>query len=205
MRIDWPDFGDKIVVIAASGPSQRANELERILEAPGFAAGRILTIAINETWRLAMWADCLYGCDPDWWDLREPVQEEFRGLRLVGYGERAGCIPCRVQPHAHMIWDGERLGGGANSGYQALNLAAACGARRVVLTGFDCMGPGEHWHGRHQPPLRSANAACVAKWIEYFDAAAPVLLERGVEVINASVETALTCFPRATITEAIAI
>lgn len=197
--MNWPDFDGRVVVIAASGPSQREDDLALL------QGEDVDVIAISETWRLAPWARCLYACDPDWWALREPAADAFDGQRLIGYGQRAGCTPCRVQPHAEMLWDGERLGGGANSGYQALNLAAVMGAARVVLTGFDCKGPGEHWHGRHAAPLRQTNALCVARWIDYFDAAAPVLAERGVEVLNATRDTALTCFPRASLPEAIKI
>lgn len=54
-----------------------------------------------------------------------------------------------------------------------------------------------HWFGDHPPPLRRGSN--YARWIAEFDQLASDLKSEGVEVINASRATALTCFPRAPI------
>lgn len=84
---------------------------------------------------------------------------------------------------------------GANSGYQAINLAYLFGAVRIVLLGFDMqMTAGKsHWHGDHPGEL---NRDCpVRSFAKNFPALASDLSGAGVEVINATRETALDCFP----------
>lgn len=86
---------------------------------------------------------------------------------------------------------------GMNSGYQAIGLAYQFGAERIILIGYDMQHTGgqRHWHGDHPDGL--TNATGVQKWATRFPALAKGLQIEGVEVINASRETALTCFPRA--------
>ncbi len=160
---------------------------------------------INETWRLAPWADALYACDRRWWELRGPSAGEFAGLRFIGTGEYPGCIPCGVSARTNeMQWDGERLGAGGNSGFQVVNLAAICGARRIVLTGFDmALDEGVHWHGRHDR-LNNPDARMLRNCARLLDAAIVELVARGVEAVNASRRTALKAWPRMSIEEALA-
>ena len=87
---------------------------------------------------------------------------------------------------------------GGNSGYQALNLAVLLGAARILLLGYDMGGRG-HWHGNHPPGLRNPPESQLSEWAGQFHAAAADLDRLGIECINCSRETALTCFPRARI------
>ncbi len=154
---------------------------------------------------MAPWAALLYACDADWWRLRGPGPEAFRGLRMIGNGSHPGCIEADVAAGSSAVLrDGRRLGGGGNSGFQACNLAARCGARRIVLTGFDMQGS-DHWHGRHGRGLQNPPADAVGRWRKAMDAAAPAFRALGVEIINASRETALTAYPRMSIEDALCL
>lgn len=194
-----PDWRGQTVVIAASGPSQRQEDIEA-------ARDKAVVVVINETWRLAPWADALYACDARWWRARGPGPSEFGGLRFIGHGEHAGCIPCGVRSgDDRMRWCGTRIGAGGNSGFQAINLAAASGARRIVLLGFDMghSGGAVHWHADHERGLSNPDAAMLRRCAATLDRHAPVLAQIGVEVINASRETALSSYARLPIMEAI--
>ncbi len=159
-------------------------------------------MAINETWKLAPWAAALYACDEDWWRLRAPSVDDFRGLRIVANGEFPGCHSVNVVDDGyHLIWDDDRLGSGGNSAFQAMNLVLRWGASRIILTGVDCGG--EHWHGAHEGGLRNPQNNTFDKWIKAFGNAARDLKARGIEVVNCSRQTALECFPRMTIDEAL--
>lgn len=87
---------------------------------------------------------------------------------------------------------------GANSGFQALNLAVHLGARRIVLLGYDMQRTGglSHWHGDHGRGLNNPSEHNFARWRRQFEEAAPTLAAAGIEVVNCSRATALTCFPR---------
>ena len=161
---------------------------------------------INETWRLAPWAEWLFACDARWWKARGPASDEFHGQRLIGFETHPGCIPCgTVRGENRMRWDGRSLGAGGNSGFQAVNLAAACGARRIVLTGFDmARHAGAHWHADHRQGLTNPSARMLSNCAALLDAAAPELAARGAEVVNASRETALRAYRRMSMAEALA-
>ncbi|SDW94858.1 hypothetical protein SAMN05421681_103308 [Lysobacter enzymogenes] len=121
--------------------------------------------------------------DRQWWD---------RHL-----ADCAGFAGELVAPHQIHGVRQERFNHNHNSGAGAIALAAHWGARRVILLGYDCQRTGgqAHWHGDHPEGL--ANAGSIARWPAQFQRLIPQL--RGVEVINASRETALTVFPRATL------
>lgn len=93
------------------------------------------------------------------------------------------------------------VGSGGNSGFQALNLAAQFGARRILLIGFDMhLGSGVHWYGRNA--WRGANnpvTTNLMRWRDGFTSQAAVLKRMGIEVVNASADSALRCFEIASI------
>lgn len=96
----------------------------------------------------------------------------------------------------------EYLFTGRNSGYQALNLAVLSGARRVSLIGYDGK-PGEkrtHWFGEHPtatpPDVFGAHRQAMKE-------AVPLLKKLGVEVINCSPGSAIECFPKMRLEDAL--
>lgn len=86
---------------------------------------------------------------------------------------------------------------GSNSGYQAINLAYLLGASRIILLGYDMQRTGgqAHWFGEHPKGLHQG--ANYTAWAPLFHPLAADLKAEGVDVINCSRETALTCFARA--------
>lgn len=74
-------------------------------------------------------------------------------------------------------------------------MAEQAGAARVILLGFDCghTGGKSHWHGDH--PSGLGNAGMTSQWLDKFKQLADDF--KHIEIINASRETAITCFPRA--------
>ncbi|MCB1567830.1 MAG: hypothetical protein KDI69_03295 [Xanthomonadales bacterium] len=195
----FPDWHGEIVVVAASGLSLDQSDLELV-------RGRARLIVINSSWKMAPWADALYGCDEHWWRKKGPTPEQFAGLRFIGMREFPGCVSCGVASgEGFMRWCGERLGSGWNSGFQALNLAAVSGARRVVLTGYDLQRTDEqsHWHGDHGDGLNNPSARTLEGFRQWIDQAAPDLEAHGVEVVNATRNTALRAYWRASMETAL--
>ena len=147
----------------------------------------------NTTFRLCPWANVLYALDAGWWRQYQPeVQRTFRGE----------CVTPQVVDgtRREMAWlDSSRT----NSGAAALAQAAWWGARRVILLGYDCQHTAgrTHWHGSHPEGL--GDAAGVADWPAQFEVVQQRL--HGVEVINASRETALALFLRMPLEAALAL
>lgn len=82
---------------------------------------------------------------------------------------------------------------GVHSGDRAINLAALKGAARIVLLGFD-MKPTGQWHGEHEKPSRSENYA--TRFMPALRRMSAPLCAYGVEVLNATEDSALDCFPK---------
>lgn len=82
------------------------------------------------------------------------------------------------------------------SGACAVSLAICGGARKVVMLGYDCQRTSgrAHWHGDH--PKELSNAKTIDRWPEAFKAVAAEAHAKKASVLNASRETALTCFEK---------
>jgi hypothetical protein len=155
---------------------------------------------------MAPWADLLYACDGDWWD------EYIGEARRTFSGELWTFDSVAAERHGLRVAKGldERGLGrdiihtGNNSGYQAINLVYLRGAARIILLGYDMKrGPtGKlHWHGDHP---RGLNRGCAfSTWLKRFPALAEDLKSEGVSVINATRDTALECFPKMRLEEAL--
>lgn len=167
------------------------------------AAG-VCAFAINNTHRLAPWADVLYAADAAWWNhptnadawlfvgekfhAQAPSGEDLtpRGVRMMrvtglqGYDPEPGAI---------------RTGG--NSGYQALHLALQRGAKRIMLFGFDFKNRAglQHWHGSHPAPLRNSEDAHLAHWARRFDSLVEPAKLLGATILNCTAGSAIEAFP----------
>jgi len=187
-----PDWLGRTVACIASGPSLTQEDCEAVRSAG------LPTIVTNTSFRIAPWADILFGFDARWWREHLPeVRQVFRGRLITGtdVGPRLGIETTHAAP-----WF-TRFG---NSGACAISLAISARAARILLLGFDCRrGPlGEaHWHGDH--PKGMSNCHSMQNWHYQFEQVAKRAAEKQVKVINCSRRTALKCFARGELQQAL--
>lgn len=83
---------------------------------------------------------------------------------------------------------------GHNSGYQALNIAYLAAAARILLLGFDMRFTDgrSHWHAGH--PHKTPETNYTAVYAPFFVTTVPQLIARGVDVVNCSPVSTLSCF-----------
>jgi len=186
----------KTAICIASGPSLTADDVARTRHIPA------TVYAVNDCHRLAPWAHALYAADFTWWHHHQGVSS-FPGRKITVDEHAARQWGLEHVPSDDSIfWGGPKfpIALGLNSGFQALGIAAAEGHTRIILLGYD-MGPGEngvrHWFGEHHPKICRGSA--YQKWVKQFEAVAPLIAADGIEVINCSRRTALSCFRRAAI------
>lgn len=185
--------GETVCVIA-SGPSLTKEDCDEV-QRRGWK-----TIAINDTYKMAPFAEVMYACDGSWWNVyAEEVKKNFKGEMWTQDKNAA-------QKYNLFYVKSENKQGlslqnviyqGANSGYQCTNLAYLWGANRIILLGLDCSPDAKgktHWFGNH--PKTLSNAHPFERWKSAFNKMSTDLTTQGVEVINASRRTALTCFTR---------
>lgn len=152
----------------------------------------------------------LYACDVGWWRV-------YFGQVATAFAGELWTIDAAARDEFDLRWlQGIDMGGlsrdpsmihtGKNSGTQALGLAHCFGASRVVLLGFDMQRTDgkSHWHGDHPKPLGNGSRESHLIWRQYMEIAAEDCKRIGLEVINASRATALKCFPRMSIEDALA-
>lgn len=192
-----PEWKGGTAVCIGGGPSLTSAQVD-------YCRGKARVLAINDAYRLAPWADMLYGCDDKWWSWHSEAAE-FAGLKVTqGRNKRAPACVRRVDIDTRgkgLSRDPARIHGGKNSGYQAVNLAYLLGAARILLLGYDMrlVESRAHWFGDHPDRIRSN----YENWITNFQTIAAQLPELGVEIINCTPGSALRCFPMRVLEEVI--
>lgn len=184
----------------ASGPSLTRDDAEKAKR----KAAEV--IAVNDTWRVAPWADHLYACDAKWWRYHgDTVLREFKGRKWTQRENDKDEDQIQAIERFGLEWkEGARLPGlgrtrlhyGDNGGYQAINLAYLLGATEILLLGYDMQKTNgrTHFFGDHPDPLNVGGD--YTDWARQFAALAADLEAENVRVTNYTRETALTCFPR---------
>lgn len=176
---DRPDWADRTVVCIASGPSLTKEDCDRVR-----ASGHPVVVT-NTTFRMAPWADIVFGMDLAWWrEHHREIEAVCSGRKMStshaakAYGAES-LFPCTWKPNA------------LNSGAAAIQIGLVSGAAKVVLLGYDCQHTNgkKHWHPDH--PNGLGNTGSIKRWPKHFKH-----IDAGGKVVNASRETALTCFPR---------
>lgn len=201
MQRMWPK---STMAIIAGGPSVTQMQVDMI-------PPNVPVIAINDAFRLRPNAEVLYGCDSKWWRWHNGVPgyagikigggfNAIRGGMHSGWDRVSGLYPDinMVAINRDAIFEDDRnILCGNNSGYQAINLAVHLGARRIVLLGYDMKGD-SHWFGDHPdnvPPM-------VSSFKPHFAALAMRLKGMGITVFNCSPDSALDCFRKDWIVDA---
>lgn len=142
---------------------------------------------MNTSFRLCPSADILYAMDEIWWKHYMPEVRRLFAGELWSVVHVPGVTRAKFQRQC------------SNSGGGAIALAAKLGAARIFLLGYDAKHTGgrTHWHGSHPKPMGDAGKA--SKWPAQFAEISGWI--GGVDVINLSRDTAITCFRRGTVEE----
>lgn len=196
----WP--GGTIVCLAC-GPSLSAPDVELVRRAR--EAGRVRVIAINAAVRLAPWADVRYAHHAADWDRREDqaILAAFKGLKysIEAGSAKHGATLLRMSGSEGLeTVDRGAIRHGKTSGYQSIGVAVHLGAKRIILLGYDAKRNAAgvlHFYscvGRQGP-------SDFAIWLRHYATLPGPLAAAGVDVLNASRETAIEVFPRVELEE----
>lgn len=142
----------------------------------------------------------MYGMDRGFWAAPSSDSKRWPSVLHEAIDRFEGQ---RIVPFALDRCRRERFRKCTNSGAGAIALAAHWGAARIILLGYDCKFGADgrrHHHPDHPAPL--GNCGSLKRWGGEFRKLADELRGR-VSILNASRDTALTMFPRATLEEAL--
>lgn len=191
------DFRGQTVFLIGGGPSVTGQDLDGL-------RGQGVVVAINDAFRTLPWADAIFTADGSW--LRNRAEELRQAWSLI-----YAALPADLDLAAyfedvrlpdHLIHlerrDGARLNPNPqvvhyadNSGFGALTWAAALGAPRIVLCGYDLQEEG-WWHGGYE--WESKGMDRYADWAVSYWLIARDLRRRGVDVVNTNPDSAIRCF-----------
>jgi hypothetical protein len=159
------------------------------------------------------WADMLYACDEMWWRHHGGCPD-FAGEKWSSHGlkkhndkvnaaERYGLNLVAGHDEIGFSLDPDVIHYGSNSGFQALNIAILTGGNPIILVGFNMQSVGRqrHFFGNHPAGLR--NTADYRNFARHFERAAR-RLPADIRIWNATPDSALTCFPKVELNDAIA-
>lgn len=199
-----PDWPGETCFIIGGGPSLRGFDPESI-----HGLGRV--IAVNNAYQLCPWCDILYFADAQWYEWHKEHLAPFTG-RIV-----TGCVVPRIEGARHVrihpfpgLQKNRDEVAGNNSGYHAMNLAYHLGVKKMILLGFDAdvQKDGEnlhsHWHAGHPDGVEpERRAEIMNRFARGFGHLALPLEQAGIEVVNASPNSRIDCWPRLALDEAI--
>lgn len=197
-----PLFKGETIFCLASGPSLTAEVCLRV-------RGR-RSIAVNSSSVLAPWASVLFFTDSSWYEQRRDLVANWAGLVISMSRTAKREMPDKVKrvegqgdPAALPGFSRERhvIQQGRSSGHTAVSLAIALGAARVVLLGYDMrfVEGREHCHGEYKGPRDVAiyERDFIPGFAGWNEAARAV----GVDVVNATRDSALKEFPSVSLDE----
>lgn len=213
-----PAWRGATVACIAGGPSLTPAQVEACRER-GLAV-----VAVNDAYLLAPWADVCYFADCRWWGWHRERAEfkAFAGQKCSIEANYGSCAQALIEAFEAEVESGalywlrrfenmpqrpgarRGLATGGNSGQQAVNIAILAGAARILLLGYDMkLGPGgrEHWFGNHPIPTQ---VAYFSTMIGGFRRLARDIEGLGIDIINCSPDSALDCFRKEPLEQALA-
>lgn len=196
------DWSGETVFLIGGGPSAGTLDLERL-------RGRGRVIAINDSAKRLPWADAVFTIDDSWVSRRADFLRTFPGKKIFatqpGYrlppGIEAEMLE-RIDRGGALSNDPMRVVMGFNSGFGAINMAAARKVKRIVLIGYDMdqSNPQTHWHGGYEWKCRFG-VNDYPDWARGISDLAPALRSMKVDVVNLNPNSAIRAFRFGTLDE----
>ena len=181
------------IFLIGGGPSLRGFDWEKLADRR--------CIAINAAGYSVPWADVLFFTDWRFYEAHRRLVDGFSGITVTDDRNTEASVDVLVQhtgsDDLDTEWPGIRHGD--NSGYAAINLAWHFGARRLALLGYDMCSSADGRMNFHGHYARHGNPAKVKSWVPHFERLDPD--RYGLEIVNCSPESALTCFPKRSVDE----
>lgn len=187
----------KNIIILGSGPSLSKGDVQ-LCEESGLPI-----MGVNNTYQFTDQMVYHYAADTRWWQRHYAYVSEAAekySIRSSGRDEGHFAIYQMNRGHGECFsaeWP--VLCTGKNSGFQAINLAYLLGYNRVTLLGYDMQITNGQIHCHPDHPHHNPTDETMQEWRRIFDKIAPRMSEMGLEVLNATRQTGLECFPLVTL------
>jgi len=167
-------------------------------------------IGVNNVYQIGDWIDVIFFGDCSWYLFHRPYIAKWPKLKVTCCNRFASRTESQSEGVKYLPKDTTKSFGissnpstvswNSNSGAAAISLAAHLGVKRIILLGFDMSLDGHkvsHWHGPHNPQKNAKpTKPPFARHLKGFPAIASDAAARGIEILNACPESAITVFPK---------
>lgn len=164
-------------------------------------------IGINNVYQIGTWIDVLFFGDNSWYLVHRKALAKWPKIKVTcsprfdAKRQKTEDIKYVAKDHSHRFGISNSqttVSWNANSGSAAISLAAHFGVKRIILLGFDMKmaGPVSHWHGSHGPNKRKPP---FKRHLKGFPEIAKDAKKLGIEILNASPDSAITEFKKITV------
>jgi len=204
---------DKTCFLLGGGPSLTGFDFAQIKNNPSIGVNKAFTkfpTTINYAMDVRFYDMVTYAPEPRWKSLHQQWID-YKGIKLFVrrsvkfiFDESVYYISNLSEKGLSLdlkkgIWPGN------NSGFGALMVACCLGCKRIGLLGYDLKvqsGSGRvgdiitHWHGGYGLEKKANFQSNLDKFKLCFEEFSSVIAQQGIEVVNLSKDSALTCFPK---------
>jgi hypothetical protein len=170
-------------------------------------------IGVNVAYLIGNWIDMVFFGDSGFFERNMDQLANFPGIRITCFsGARScdwvKCVDYDTQHRRGISPNPNKVSWNRNSGAAAISIAANTGAKRIILVGFDMKlddTSRQHWHdiygrGEIKEPRRIANLP-FPRHLAGFQEISFDAKKRGIEIINACPDSAITQFRKTTVKE----
>ena len=210
-----PIFKDSVIVCAGTGSSINEHQIQTINQAR--AKEKIKVFSSNRAWEIFD-TDLLHGCNTEYWDLwwnkvtdKGEVLKDQPFLKYTTRPELEGKYP--GLEYIKEVWidglskDPNHIAAHHGTGPQTVNLAYLFGAKTILLIGWDMKFPGKIDNRRYTEKRRYLGEDEITQhhWPKTeLDGSLGGLIREmetihpedyGIEIINCTPDSAMTCFP----------
>jgi hypothetical protein len=184
-------YRNKKFVLCATGPSLTPEVVETLRK---YKDDHVI-FGINDSYRIIDFLDEHYACDERWWAAwGKDFREKYPSLSAWAYGDNAAEYGVKVIKGFHnsgLSLRQDKLHYGANSGYQALNIAFLMGGRKFILVGYNMgtLAGKNHFFGTHGHGMN--NSSPYGLFVQNYNSIQEPIKSL---VVNCTENSALKCF-----------
>ena len=191
---------DRVCVVIGTGPSLTQEQLDQVSHLRWFG--------VNNAFRLGL--DVHLACNWQWWD---EYYDEIKDYDCHKWTPRKESADKYKLNYIEEVWidglstDNTKIAAHHGSGPQIVNMALHYGVKKMILIGWDMRYPGKvtdkqyegqrHYFGEYPKQLqhwpRTGTNGELSGLIKEMETINPA--DYGIEIINCTPDSAMTCFP----------
>ena len=191
-------YRNKKFVLCATGPSLTPEVIELVRK---YKDDHII-FGINDSYRMIDFLDEHYACDEKWWKCwGTDFRKKYPHLSSWAYGDNAAQFGVKIVKgyfNNGLSLRQDKIHYGANSGYQALNIAFLMGGRKFILIGYNMqrVANKSHFFGDHGGGMN--NNSPYNMFIQNYSSIQGPIKDL---IVNCTENSALTCFRKGNLEE----